>query len=385
MSDVNLVFTVSSVTSEIKVDTTAINVTPNTTSINMFAGYAAYPPNGVTGNSQVLFNDAGLFGGESEFTYDKGSQTLNVTNLHTYGTSDLGLVGNVRIYGGDVGQFLTSTGSGGLEYTTLTPGGNIGELQFNDNGAFNGIPNVTYSGGNLSLGEMTNVKILGGTNGYVLQTDGTGNLTWTAQIAGEPGNGSPGGSNSQVQFNDAGLFGGDAGFTYNKVTNTLTADNISGNLSGNLSGNIVSNGNATFQSNIFAQGPLVLQFGKEKTVLNSTPATGTVSMLLLDSSILYKTANATANYTLNVTGANTVTLNDSMSVGETVTCTFINTNGFPGYYMNQFKIDGTTVTPKWIGSAPSSGQSNTKDMYSFNIIKTAASTFTVLATRGVFQ
>ena len=382
MSDVNLVFTVSSVTSAITVGTTTVNVTPNTTAINMFAGYAAYPPNGATGNSQVLFNDAGLFGGVSEFTYNKTSETLEITNLKTYGTSDLGLVGNVKISGGTAGQFLTSSGGGDLAFTTLTPGGNTTELQFNDAGSFAGIPNVTYSGNTLSLGEMTNVKILGGTNGYVLQTDGTGNLTWTAQIAGDPGNGSPSGANTQVQFNDAGLFGGDAVFTYNKDTNQLTAENISGTFTGNIS----TTTNATFQANVFAQGPLVIQFGKELTGLNNTPATGNLSMNLLDSSTLYKTANATGNYTLNITGNSSTTLNSAMNVGETVTCTFINTNGFPGYYMTQLKIDGANTTPLWIGGvAPSSGETFSRDMYSFNIIKTGSGVYTVLATRGVFS
>jgi len=37
------------------------------------------------------------------------------------------------------------------------------------------------------------------------------------------GGGTPGGSDTQVQFNDAGTFGGDAGLTYNKTTDTLTS------------------------------------------------------------------------------------------------------------------------------------------------------------------
>jgi len=36
------------------------------------------------------------------------------------------------------------------------------------------------------------------------------------------GGGTPGGSTTQVQFNDGGVFGGDSGLTYNKTTNTLT-------------------------------------------------------------------------------------------------------------------------------------------------------------------
>jgi hypothetical protein len=36
------------------------------------------------------------------------------------------------------------------------------------------------------------------------------------------GNGVPGGSNTEVQFNDGGVFGGDVDFTYNKTSNLLT-------------------------------------------------------------------------------------------------------------------------------------------------------------------
>lgn len=49
------------------------------------------------------------------------------------------------------------------------------------------------------------------------------------------GGGSPGGSDTQVQFNDGGAFGGDSGLTFNKTTNELTGDDLvaSNNLTGN--------------------------------------------------------------------------------------------------------------------------------------------------------
>lgn len=40
--------------------------------------------------------------------------------------------------------------------------------------------------------------------------------------------GVPGGNDTEVQFNDVGSFGGDAGLTYDKTTNTLSADTIAG-------------------------------------------------------------------------------------------------------------------------------------------------------------
>jgi hypothetical protein len=73
---------------------------------------------------------------------------------------------------------------------------------------------------------VSNLHIQGGTNGYVLATDGTGNLSWTAG-GGGGGNGTPGGSNTQIQYNDAGTFGGSAYLTFNESTNTFQ---VAGNL-----------------------------------------------------------------------------------------------------------------------------------------------------------
>jgi hypothetical protein len=46
------------------------------------------------------------------------------------------------------------------------------------------------------------------------------------------GSGSPGGLNTQVQFNNAGAFAGDADFTFNSTTNTLSASVVSGTIYG---------------------------------------------------------------------------------------------------------------------------------------------------------
>ena len=125
--------------------------------------------------------------------------------------------------------------SNGQPFNASAGGANT-QLQFNANGVFGGIPNVTWNGSILSLGDITALNIGGGIDGYFLQTDGAGNLTWTAG-GGGGGNGSPGGSNTEVQFNNAGSFGGDAGFTYNSTTNQL---HVTGNI---LSINYVASGN----------------------------------------------------------------------------------------------------------------------------------------------
>lgn len=57
--------------------------------------------------------------------------------------------------------------------------------------------------------------------GSLVAWDGAAYVT----VGGGGGGGSPGGSDTQVQFNDGGAFGGDAGFVYNKTTDTLTLVN----------------------------------------------------------------------------------------------------------------------------------------------------------------
>lgn len=160
-------------------------------------------------------------------------------------------------------------------------GGSNTQLQYNNNGQFGGIPTATYSGNILLLGSTDDVSITGGINGYFLQTDGAGGLTWAPGGNGTSGNGTPGGANTQVQFNDEGDFGGASGFTFDKddatlsspniVTNTITAGNFIGNGSQltNISistANFVSQPN---QSNITSVGTLTGLQVSGNTVLGS--------------------------------------------------------------------------------------------------------------------
>jgi hypothetical protein len=61
------------------------------------------------------------------------------------------------------------------------------------------------------------------------------------------------------------------------------------------------------------------------------------------------------------------------------------TEGTTPYYLNTYQIDSSAVTPKWQGgTAPSAGNASSIDAYSFTIVKTATSTFTVLASQTQF-
>jgi hypothetical protein len=119
---------------------------------------------------------------------------------------------------------------------------------------------------------------------------------------------------------------------------------------------------------------------EERTTVSATAATGTVNFDLLTQGVLYYTTNASANWTLNFRANSTTTLNSVLAVGDSISAVFLNTNGTTARYPTAFQIDGASVTPKWSGGvAPAAGNASAIDSYSFTIIKTAASTYTVLA------
>lgn len=125
---------------------------------------------------------------------------------------------------------------------------------------------------------------------------------------------------------------------------------------------------------------------KEKITVSATAATGTIAINVLDTQIVYYTTNASANFTVNIRGSASTTLDSLMQVGEVITVTFLNTNGTTAYYNTTVQIDGNTVTANWQGgTAPGSGNSSSIDSYSYTIIKTAAATFKVLAAQTQFK
>lgn len=124
---------------------------------------------------------------------------------------------------------------------------------------------------------------------------------------------------------------------------------------------------------------------KEKNVVSATAATGTVNLDVVTSSVLIYTTNASGNWTLNVRGNSTTTLDSLMSTGEQITVVFESPNGGTAYYPTAFNIDSVAVTPKWLGgTAPSSGNINSTDVYIYTIRKTGAATFTCLASQNKF-
>ena len=212
-------------------------------------------------NTQIQYNNNNAFGSEASFTYNDFTHTASVTNFVTTGnvnfnsTANVGLgsVSNVHIGGGSPDYVLSTDGTGNLSWAisggATPPAGLNTQIQYNNNNAFGSEASFTYnqtthtasvtnfvttgnvnfnSASNVSIGSVSNIHIPGGIDGYYLQTDGSGNLSWAA--GGGGGGGSPGGSNTEVQFNNAGTFGGNSHLTFNSTTNTLV-----------LNGNLITN------------------------------------------------------------------------------------------------------------------------------------------------
>lgn len=130
---------------------------------------------------------------------------------------------------------------------------------------------------------------------------------------------------------------------------------------------------------------ITVDYIKETTTVSATAATGTINYDVATQSIVYYTTNASANWTLNLRGSASATLNSLMSIGQTISVTFMATQGATAYYNSAVTIDGSAVTPKWQGGAtPAAGNINSVDAYTYAIVKTANATFTVFATQSKF-
>lgn len=124
---------------------------------------------------------------------------------------------------------------------------------------------------------------------------------------------------------------------------------------------------------------------KEIMTIAASAATGTINFDASTQGILYYTSNATANWTLNVRGNSSTTLNTLMNTNDSLTVVFMATQGGTAYYQTSFTIDGTSVTPKWQGAtSPSAGNASSIDVYTFTIVKTGSAAYTVFGSQTRF-
>ena len=225
----------------------------------------------VAGNASIAGN-AGITGTVS-ITGNASANNLTLTNTANIG-ANINVTGNSRVSGN----------------STVT-----GNLAVNGSSAINGnlsvVGNVTFTGTNISLGPINRVKVSGGSLGFLISTDGTGNLSFTDpdSLAAQPA-----GADTQIQFNDNGTMFANAGFTFNRLSGNFS---VPGNatISQTISGSRLSiSSNGTFGTNLTVNGLLTVN---QLTTLNNNlnVAGETSTAILRTTSNIISGQNITAN------------------------------------------------------------------------------------------
>lgn len=315
--------------------------------------------------------------------------------------ANLGAVANVKIMGGNNGQFLQTDGLGNLTFAnasggngTGSPGGANTQIQYNNNSSFGGIANLTYNNttdsityamANVSLGNVSNLHITGGSNGQVLQTDGLGNLSFVSIGAATYSNanvanylptytGNLSGSNLVIT-NNANV----ANLTANGIVNLGIVSNV--RITGGVVNQVLTTDGSgglswtTIQTNANTSN---ISYATEQIQLISAPFT-TYNFDVLSSAIKYATTGATTNLTINFRGNTVTTFSSICPLANSITATYVMTTGATPFSVTDVTIDGINQTIRWVGGAAPQPIANSFLSHTFTIIKTASTpTYTVL-------
>jgi hypothetical protein len=155
---------------------------------------------------------------------------------------------------------------------------------------------------------------------------------------------------------------------------------------GNITLNPTGTGQTFITTGLSLAGNITSRAILETTTVTAAAPTATTNFDMITQAIVYYSANANANFTLNFRGSSAVTANTLLAIGQSTTTALLVTNGATPYYPNLIQVDSANVTPKWQGgTAITSGNANAIDVYAFTLIKTAANTYTVLGSQTKFS
>ena len=375
----------------------------------------------VTGSYQV---DNLLLDGNSITSTDTNGNVSITPN----GTGDVNLGADTVVVGdSNATATITSNGTGDLVLST-NGGTDSGTITITD-AANNDISLAPNGTGNVNL--QADSVVAGDSNAdFTLTTNGTGDLILNTNSGTNSGSitiadGADGNiaitpnGNGEVDISKVDIAGGaidgttvgaasasTGAFTTLSATNDVSFDggafvfNESGadkdfRIEGDSDANLVKCDASTDRVGIKTATPLAALhvtgdtfFGgnvREKVTISATASTGTINFDVVTQSVLYYTSDASGNFTINVRGDGSTTLNSIMATGDSLTIAFLSTQGSSAYYMNAFTVDGSSVTPKYQGgSAFSAGNASGIDSYAITVIKTGDASFTALAAQTQF-
>ena len=287
-------------------------------------------------NSQIIFDDNGELTGNTGFTFDQISGNISIPGSGIFTgnilpsaniTYDLGstsqrwkdlYLANNTIYihtstirtdgsnliltNGDGGQFIVSGNSLATSYSLA-----------------NGTSNLSISTTAISFGANGNANVFV-ISDYGINIAGTLSATGNAAVSGILTNnyyyangqpldvgGNPGGSNTYVQFNSDGEFGGSANLTFNSSTNLLT---LTGNIAAtnaNLGNIVTANYLVSSSGCVSISNGAIAVIGNAGGIFNSSIDDinlGLVANIVMGSTTGLVTiqGNLTSNHNISATG-----------------------------------------------------------------------------------
>lgn len=169
------------------------------------------------------------------------------------------------------------------------------------------------------------------------------------------------------------------------IINASTLSSGSLNVSGTSTTNIF-NSNSISTGGLNASGTTNIQQIIEKATILTGTFSGAINFDVLSQAVIYYSGNSSGNWTINIRGNSGTSLDSIMIIGQSLTIAMLATQSTTAYYCTAVTIDGGAITPKWQGgTTPTSGNVSSIDIYTYTIIKTAASTFSVLASQAKFS
>ena len=141
-----------------------------------------------------------------------------------------------------------------------------------------------------------------------------------------------------------------------------------------LNGNLISNGNISANTLNYTAAviePVAIQAG--------TAVSGEININLKANSTHYFTTTTPGVWTPNVRASSGEPLNDMLAVGQSISFSMIVQQGAPAYTNNSgnLRIDNNWITAKWPNAVLPISTSNRTEIFSYTLIKTAASTWLV--------
>ena len=364
---------------------------------------------GVTTNTNLGTAIEEAITGSADVSFSSADVTLTLTNTNTTQTARnlrLNLIGTVGatqnlIVPAIEKQYIINNTLGFAITVKNSTGTGVSVPAGKSMIVFNTGSNVVETVTALATGTV--IPVANGGTGVTTST-GTGSVVLSASptFTGSPlaPTAAPGTSTTQIATtafvqNVAGALGTMSSQNANAVA--ITGGAINGTTIGASSAStgafttLSANSTTALSGTTSITGPLTINnliTAGETTTVSAIAATGTIAYDVLTQGVLYYTSNASANWTVNIRGNNTTTLNTTMAVGETRTITFFVTQGATAFFNSAVQVDGTTsgVTTRWQGGVtPSSGTVNAVDIYTYAIVKTASATFSVFASKTDFK